>query len=168
MEGRLDARTHPAIDPSEYRRVLGHHCTGVAVITAVASNGEPVGMAVTSFTSVSLDPPLVAFCPDKGSSTWPRIEAAGRFCVNLLAADQEGVCRSFASRGGDKFAGVAHAVSSHGIPVLEGTLATIECEVHSVVEAGDHWIVLGHVLALQASAERHPLLFFRSGYASVG
>jgi 3-hydroxy-9,10-secoandrosta-1,3,5(10)-triene-9,17-dione monooxygenase reductase component len=159
---------HPAIDPDEYRRVLGHHCTGVAVITAMDPAGEPVGMAVSSFTSVSLDPPLVAFCPDKGSSTWPRIEKAGRFCVNLLADDQEGVCRAFASRSADKFAGVAHTVPEDGIPVLAGALATIACDVHSVIEAGDHWIVLGRVLSLDASAERHPLLFFRSAYARLG
>lgn len=156
-----------AIDPAHFRHVLGHHATGVAAITAVTPEGEPVGMAVTSFTSVSLDPPLVAFCPDKGSSTWPRIERAGRFCVNLLARDQEGICRSFAARGADKFAGVDFAVSGNGVPVLAGALASIECTIHEVVEAGDHWIVLGRVLALEASAGREPLLFFRSAYAEI-
>lgn len=133
----------------------------------MSEENEPVGMAVTSFTSVSLDPPLVAFCPDKASSTWPRIEKAGRFCVNLLAHDQEGHCRSFAARGADKFAGIDFALSEHGVPVLAGALATIECDIHSVVEAGDHWIVLGRVLALEANAERRPLLFFRSGYSRL-
>ncbi len=157
----------PAIDPALYRRVLGHYATGIAVITALSEGEGPVGMAVTSFTSVSLDPMLVAFCPDKGSSTWPRIEKAGHFCVNLLAHDQEAVCRAFATRGGDKFAGVDYRVSEHGVPVLDGALASIECAIHSVVEAGDHWIVLGRVLSLEASADRDPLLFFRSAYAQL-
>ncbi|KHK92922.1 flavin reductase family protein [Novosphingobium malaysiense] len=156
-----------AIDPALYRRVLGHYATGIAVVTALGEGEEPVGMAVTSFTSVSLDPMLVAFCPDKGSSTWPKIEQAGRFCVNLLSHDQEAVCRAFATRGGDKFAGVDYRISEHGLPVLEGVLASIECQIHSVVEAGDHWIVLGRVLTLEADAERDPLLFFRSAYAQL-
>lgn len=158
---------NPTIDPALFRSVLGHYATGIAVITAMSDGNEPVGMAVTSFTSVSLDPMLVAFCPDKGSTTWPRIEKTGHFCVNLLAHDQEAVCRAFASRGGDKFAGVDYRVSEHGVPVLDGALASIECEIHSVVEGGDHWIVLGRVLSLEASAERDPLLFFRSAYAQL-
>lgn len=161
------ALDQPAIDPAHFRRVLGCHATGVAAITAMGADGAPVGMAVTSFSSISLDPPLVAFCPDKTSSTWPQIAAAGRFAVNLLAADQEAVCRSLASRGGDKFAGVPHWVSGTGVPVIEGAVATIECAVHAVLEGGDHWIVLGRVLALDASEQAEPLLFFRSGYARV-
>jgi 3-hydroxy-9,10-secoandrosta-1,3,5(10)-triene-9,17-dione monooxygenase reductase component len=163
----VSAVDHPGIDAVQFRRVLGCHATGVAVITALDEGQQPVGMAVTSFTSISLDPPLVAFCPDKSSSTWPRIEQAGRFCVNLLAEDQEAVCRAFAARGADKFAGVGHAVSEHGVPVLHGALASIECAVHAVLEGGDHWIVLGRVLAMEANAEKTPLLFFRSAYSQV-
>lgn len=157
----------PAIDQALFRRVLGCHATGISVITALAEGDVPVGMAVTSFTSVSLDPPLVAFCPDKKSSTWPQIEKAGRFCVNLLASDQHATCGSFASRGGDKFAGVDYEVSRHGVPVLSGALASIECEVHSVIEAGDHYIVLGRVLQMDALEEGAPLLFFRSAYSQI-
>lgn len=155
------------IDPLLFRQVLGCHATGVAVITAVAADGQPVGMAVTSFTSISLNPPLVAFCPDKRSSTWPRIELAGRFCVNLLAQEQEIVCRTFATPGADKFANLDYHVSPHGVPVIANALATIECDVHSVLEGGDHWIVLGRVRAMQASADGRPLLFFRSAYSQV-
>ena len=109
----------------------------------------------------------MAFCPDKRSSSWPQIEKAGRFCVNLLASDQGGTCGSFASRGGDKFAGVDYAISENGVPVLAGVLASIECEVHSVIEAGDHYIVLGQVLAMDAREEGNPLLFFRSAYSQL-
>lgn len=159
---------YPVIDAAAFRRVLGHHATGVAAITAVGEGGQPVGMAVTSFTSVSLVPPLVAFCPDKRSSTWTSIERAGRFCANLLAADQERVCRALGSRGTDKFAGVDHVVSEWGVPVLAGALAAIQCEIVGVLEGGDHFIVLGRVLSLEASDEREPLLYFRSGYAHIG
>lgn len=154
------------IDPAHFRRVLGHHGTGIAVVTAAAADLTPVGMAVTSFTSISLDPPLVAFCPDKGSRTWPLIEQVGRFCVNLLSHDQEAMCRAFATRGADKFAGVDFALSERGMPVLSGTLATIECDVHAVVDAGDHFVVLGRVLALEADSARKPLLFFQGGYGT--
>lgn len=159
--------TPDGIDPLLFRRVLGCHATGVAVITAVAVDGQSVGMAVTSFTSISLDPPLVAFCPDKRSSTWPKIEKAGRFCVNLLAEEQEAVCRAFATPTPDKFADIDYSITANGVPLIHNALASIECEVHSVLEGGDHWIVLGRVLALEASAEGNPLLYFRSAYSQV-
>lgn len=159
--------SQPSIDPALFRRVLGCHATGIAAITAFDAGDVPVGMAVTSFTSVSLDPPMVAFCPDRKSSTWPRIEAAGKFAVNLLAEGQGDACRAFAARGADKFAGIAWRKSQHGVPVLEGALASIECAVHKVIEAGDHYLVLGRVLALDADDALAPLLFFRSSYAQV-
>ena len=104
--GYLRSMSAPApFDSAKYRQVLGHFPTGVTVITA-ATDGEPVGMAVGSFSSVSLDPPLVAFFPDKGSSSWPKIEPTGSFCVNILGEAQEDVCRRFAMKGDDKFAGL--------------------------------------------------------------
>ena len=98
--------TRRDITPALYRTVLGHFPTGVAAITSIGADGAPVGMTIGSFVSVSLDPPLVAFLPDKGSSTFPKIREAGFFCVNVLGADQEHVCRAFAARGTDKFAGL--------------------------------------------------------------
>jgi flavin reductase (DIM6/NTAB) family NADH-FMN oxidoreductase RutF len=96
----------PVIDPKTFRGVLGHVPTGVVVVTAIDTDGAPAGLAIGSFTSVSLDPALVAFLPDKSSSSFPKIREAGRFCVNVLAATQESVCRSFATKGTDKFAGI--------------------------------------------------------------
>ena len=91
------------MDPGRFRHVLGHFPTGVVVVTAMHEESGPVGMAVGSFTSVSLDPPLVAFLPDRGSTSFPKIRAAGSFCINVLADDQEHVCRTFAARGGNKY-----------------------------------------------------------------
>lgn len=154
------------IDGATFRRVLGHYPTGVCVVTAIDPDGAASGMVVGSFTSVSLDPPLVAFLPDKSSTSWPRIERAGRFCVNVLASDQGDLCRRFASKGEDKFAGLAHRVSANGSPVLDGVVAWIDCTLDAVHEAGDHYIVLGRVHELDISRPDQPLLFFRGKYGN--
>jgi len=151
------------IDPGLFRRVLGQYPTGVCVVTAPDPAG-PVGMAVGSFTSVSLDPPLVAFLPDKRSKSWPKIRSSGRFCVNVLAEDQEDVCRVFATSGVDRFASVEWEVSPRGLPVLSGATAWIECELDAVYEAGDHYIAIGRVLELDVARPSLPLLFFQGGY----
>jgi flavin reductase (DIM6/NTAB) family NADH-FMN oxidoreductase RutF len=152
-----------AFEPAWFRRVLGHFPTGVAVVTSIGRDG-PVGMAVGSFTSVSLDPPLVAFLPDRVSTSWPKIRATKRFCVNVLAADQEAVCRVFAQSGIDKFAHVDWSLSPGGLPTVAGALAWIECDLEAVHDAGDHFIVLGHVRQLDVAATVAPLVFFKGGY----
>jgi len=146
------------------RRVLGDYPTGVCVVTAVEAEAGPSGMVVSSFTSVSLDPPLVAFFPDKLSSSWKRIEAARRFCVNILSADQQALCRQFAARGGYKFEGVIHRVSPNGSPVLEGVVAWIDCDLYAVHEAGDHDIAVGLVKDLAIETACNPLLFFQGRF----
>lgn len=151
-------------DGATFRRVLGHYPTGVCAITATGADGAPVALVVGSFASVSLDPPLVAFFPDKGSTSWPRIRAAGRFCVNVLASDQTALCRQMAGRGADKFAGVTHRRSAGGAPILDGVIAWIDCVLHAVHEAGDHFIVLGEVMALEVHNPARPLLFYQGGY----
>ncbi len=151
-------------DGKQYRTVLGNFPTGVTIVTAV-DDGEPAGLAIGSFTSVSLDPPLVAFCPDKGSSSWPRIESAGAFCVNILAADQVDVCNAFAGKSDDKFAGVMWEPTPLGSPRIEASLAWIDCTVEAVHDGGDHFIVVGRVHDLAvAQPDAGPLLFFRGGY----
>lgn len=156
--------TEGSIDPAQYRTVLGSYPTGVCAITASGVDGAPVGMVIGSFTSVSLDPPLVGFLPDKTSSTWPLIAAAGQFCVNVLASDQMDVCRQLAAKGADKFAGVDYALSASGDPVIAGAIARIDCAVHAVIEAGDHWFVLGRVVALEVTRDGDPMLFWRGKY----
>jgi flavin reductase (DIM6/NTAB) family NADH-FMN oxidoreductase RutF len=158
-----DEPEEASIDSARFRQVLGHFCTGVTVITAI-DEGEPAGLAVGSFSSLSLDPPLVLFCADKGSSTFPKIRSAGRFCVNILAEDQEDVCRVFAAKGTDKFAGMGYRKSGTGSPILDGVLAWIDCEMGDVIEQGDHYVVVGRVKELEVMHEGGPLLFFRGGY----
>lgn len=151
-------------DGATFRRVMGHYPTGVCVVTAFDPDGSPTGMVVGSFTSVSLDPPLVAFFPARSSTSWPRIEQAGRFCVNVLASDQQHLCGQFSAKGSDKFAGVSHRLSLLGSPILDGVVAWIDCTLEAVHEAGDHYIVLGRVKALEVDRPGKPLLFFQGAY----
>ncbi len=162
----MTLRIDPVIDGATYRQVLGHYPTGVCVVTASEPEGSSVGMVVGSFTSVSLDPPLVAFFPDRSSTSWPRIERARRFCVNVLSSDQRDLCRRFSAKGDDKFAGLSHRHSANGSPVLDDVVAWIDCTLDAVHEAGDHFIVLGRVQELDVVSPEKPLLFFRGGYGN--
>lgn len=155
-----------AIDPVDYRRTLGSYPTGVVIITGAGEEG-PVGLAIGSFTSVSLQPPLVGFLPDKGSTSWPKIHATGSFCVNILAADQLAVCKAFASKGGDKYASATWTTAATGSPVVDGVAAWIDCTIERVDEAGDHWFVLGRIEQMAVPRDDiGPLLFFRGGYGA--
>ena len=156
-----------SFDSAEFRRVLGHFPTGVTVVAAV-SDGQPVGLAIGSFGSVSLEPPLVMFCPGTSSSSWPAIERSGAFCVNVLAEDQADLSSRFAGRDPDKFAGVTWSTCATGSPAIDGCLAWIDCTVESVHEAGDHWIVIGRVVDLGVGRpDAGPLIFFKGGYGGV-
>ena len=155
----------PPIDSDKFRKVLGHFPTGVTVITAV-NEGKPAGFSVGSFASVSLEPPLVLFCAGKDSQTWPDIQKAGDFCVNVLSQAQSDISNVFASKDIDKFENISWGTHSTGAPVLEGALCWIDCTIQAVHEAGDHWIVIGEVqdLGVSESGESGPLLFFKGGY----
>jgi len=155
------------LDPARFREVLGQYPTGVAVVTGLSKDGEPLGMTVGSFTSVSLSPPLVAFLPAKDSSSWRALrEASSGFCVNVLGASQEDVCRQIALRKSDKFDGIDWARSASGNPVIKGCVAFIDCAAEAVHDAGDHYIVIGRVRELDVLASGYPLLFYRGGYGS--
>ncbi|MDP2774226.1 MAG: flavin reductase family protein [Nocardioides sp.] len=165
--------TVPVEDPEalaaarQFRDVLGSFASGVTVVTTV-SNGEPVGMTCQSFSSVSLDPPLVLFIPAKTSRAWPLMQRSGRFCVNFLAADQAELSNTMASRGTDKFAGVSwQPTESTGSPLLEGALGYVDCSIHAVHEAGDHYVVIGRVLDLDLGEAEKPLLFYRGHYRTT-
>jgi len=160
------SETLPVIDPAQFRTVLGHFCSGIAVITAMSA-GTPVGMTCQSFTSVSLDPPLVLFCATKTSASWAGIREAGHFCANVLGADQEELSRVFSSKAEDKFAGTGWHAGASGAPVLDGVLATIDCTITTIHDGGDHDIVVGRVLELNGDSGG-PLLFFRGGYGRLG
>src|SRR5579871_1117629 len=146
----------PPIGADQFRQVLGHLPTGVTVVTGNGPGG-PVGMSANSVTSVSLEPPLILFCPARSSSTWPQIEASGRFCVNVFAAHHEEMSRRFSARGVDRFAGVAWHPRAAG-PALDDAVAWIECTIDAVHEAGDHLIVVGAVYELDLrDADVEPL-----------
>jgi 3-hydroxy-9,10-secoandrosta-1,3,5(10)-triene-9,17-dione monooxygenase reductase component len=153
-----------SFDEAKFRQVLGHYPTGVVVVTAIADDGQPAGLAIGSFSSVSLDPPLVAFYPGKSSSSWPRIATAGSFCVNILGEQQEDVSRVFAGKGADKFASIGWRPGRTGAPVINDVIAWIECTIERVDDAGDHYVVLGRVVDLDIGADGGPLIFFRGGY----
>jgi len=152
-----------SIDSNEFRRVLGHYPTGVTVVATSDDDGA-TGMAIGSFASVSLDPPLVLFCPGKDSSTWGRMKQSSSFAVSVLGDDQKDVCGVFASKADDKFDGVANHTEVTGAPIIDGSVAWLDCEVHAIVDGGDHDIVLGRVVALGTDHETAPLLFFKGGY----
>ncbi|MFF8594490.1 flavin reductase family protein [Streptomyces sp. NPDC015220] len=155
----------PRIAPAVFRDVLGRFASGITVVAGLDA-GEPVGFACQSFASLSLDPPLVMLAVGRSSTSWPRIERAGRFCVNILAEDQQATCSALGRSGPDKFTGVPWSVTGHGTVRLDGALATVDCRLADVHEAGDHHIVTGEVLDLAAREDGHPLLYFRSRYAT--
>lgn len=146
--------------------MLGRFCTGVTVIAGL-DGAQPVGFTCQSFAALSLDPPLVLFCPGKSSRTWPLLAASGSFCVNVLAQPQQAVSSVFGRGGADKFAEAPWRPAPSGSPVLEGVLAWIDCTVETVHEAGDHYVVIGRVNSLGESDEDSPLLFYQGSYANV-
>ncbi|MFB1294581.1 3-hydroxy-9,10-secoandrosta-1,3,5(10)-triene-9,17-dione monooxygenase reductase subunit [Mycobacterium sp. pW049] len=159
---------NPPIDPRTFRNVLGQFCTGITVITTV-HDGAPVGFACQSFAALSLDPPLVLFCPTKVSRSWAAIEASGNFCVNILHENQQHVSARFGSREPDKFAGIDWSPSHLGSPIIDGTLAHIDCSVHSVIDGGDHYVVFGAVHSLSDVPKKkpRPLLFYQGQYTGI-
>jgi flavin reductase (DIM6/NTAB) family NADH-FMN oxidoreductase RutF len=161
----LVASLDRAATAAEMRRVLGSFATGVTVVTGMGIDG-PVGFSCQSFASVSLEPPLVLFCPAHTSRSWPLIRDSGTFCVNVLAEDQEDLCARFATTGADKFAGLTWHETEWG-PSLDNVLSTVMCDVRDVHEAGDHDIVVGHVRELVLDLEVPPLVFYRGTFGIV-
>jgi 3-hydroxy-9,10-secoandrosta-1,3,5(10)-triene-9,17-dione monooxygenase reductase component len=151
------------VDPQMMREVLGHFASGVTVVTAVTDEG-PVGFTCQSFSSLSLDPPLVAFAPARTSRTWSRLREIGQFCVNVLAEGQDDLSQRFARSGPDKFDGAQWTLSPHGNPVLDGVVAWIDGELWAEYDGGDHTIAVARVLDLGAHPDRHPLLYHRGSY----
>lgn len=147
-----------------FRDVLGRFASGVTVVTAMGER-DPAGLTVQSFASVSLEPPLVMFSVAGSARSWPVIERAGVFCVNILAADQGALAVTMATRGIDKFADLTWTPSEvTGSPVIAGGLGHVDCRIEAVHEAGDHRIVLGEVVDLVATEREDALLFYRGQY----
>lgn len=150
-----------------FRDVLGCFASGITVITTMSPEG-PVGMTCQSFSSVSLEPPLVTFIPARTSRAWPMIHRSGRFCVNILSSEQEHVSAQMATKGADKFAGIEWTPAGvTGSPVIAGTLAHLDCTIHTVHEAGDHFVVIGRVEHLEQGGAGEPLLYFQGRYRTT-
>ena len=153
-------------DLAQFKDAMSRFTTGVTVVAGM-EDGRPVGFTCQSFVSLSIDPPFIAVAPARSSTSWPRIAGAGKFCVNVLGDHQEEVGRRFAVSGGDKFEGVDwHPAPVSGAPVIEGSLAWVDCNVELVHEAGDHELIIGKVLDL-GLGEGSPLVFFRRSFATV-
>ncbi|MDI9915118.1 flavin reductase family protein [Rhodococcus sp. IEGM 1379] len=153
----------PALDGRTLRDVMSNFCTGVTVITA--HDGEsPLGFTCQSLVSVSLDPPLLSFCPAKTSTSWPKLREAVSICINVLAHDQKDMCSAFARGGTDKFSGIDWEAGTNGAPALDGALARIEATVVNEHDAGDHTIVIAQITDLNVLRHDGPLLFYRGGF----
>lgn len=157
-----------SFDSGHFRTILGHFPTGVTIISGKDGDGNPVGFTIGSFTSVSLDPPLVGFLPQIGSETWNRMAESGSFCVNVLSDQQDDLCWKFAKSGTDdtRFDGVDWHDAPSGCPIIDRAVAWIDCDVEEVHDIGDHHFVVGRVGALDADADHDgeppvPLLFFK-------
>lgn len=146
------------IDPMVQRQVFGSLPTGVTAVTGMTAEGNPRGFVVGTFQSLSLDPPLVTFCVDKSSSTWPTLRSLGRFTANILSTEQLPVCRALSRKGDEKFKGIAYEESPIGTPRIAGATAWIDCEVLSEVVAGDHYMIVGSIEAL-VPGEGEALMF---------
>lgn len=158
---------HPALEPTLFRRVLGHVPTAVSVIATMTGDG-PAGMTVGSFTSISLDPPLIGFFAASTSQTLSAILQAGRFSVSVLADTQSDLSRAFSSRGGSRFDAAAWHLSEGGLPQFAGATAWIGCSVRSAADAGDHTAVVGAVASLEVARQgSRPLIFFRGAYCHL-
>jgi 3-hydroxy-9,10-secoandrosta-1,3,5(10)-triene-9,17-dione monooxygenase reductase component len=150
-----------------FRSVLGLFASGVTAVTALGPDGGPFGLTVSSFVSVSLDPPLISFCAGHASTTWPLLRTRGSLCVNILGERQQPIAAQLASGRSDKFHAIEWSPSPGGLPVLSGALAWLECTVHAEHPAGDHDIVVCRVLRLAQASEDGPLVRFRGSYARL-
>jgi 3-hydroxy-9,10-secoandrosta-1,3,5(10)-triene-9,17-dione monooxygenase reductase component len=160
------AKRAPAPDARSFRDALGRFATGVAFVTATP-DGEPAGLIVNSLTSVSLEPPLVSFCPSRTSLTWSRMRRSRRFGVNVLAREHERFAIRATPAGADRFDGIDWAPGRRGAPLLADALATLECEIVAEHPAGDHWIVVGRVDDARVAPLDDPLVFFAGAFGTV-
>ena len=154
----------PVIESREFRNSLGMFVTGVTVVTTSSPDGDPVGVTVSSFNSVSLDPPLILFSIAHDSASLVSLREASGYAVNVLAADQVEISNGFARAGSDKWAGVNYEDGLEGAPIIPGALAVFECVPYAIYEGGDHEIFVGRVVEHRSSPDADPLIFFAGGY----
>src|SRR5438874_190454 len=155
----------PAPEARSFRDALGRFATGVAFVTA-APDGEPAGLIVNSLSSVSLEPPLISFCPSRSSLTWSRMRRTGRFAVNILGQQHKPFATRATPASADRFAGIDRQFGDTGVPLLTDALASFECAIVAEHPTGDHWIVVGQVNNLHVSPVSDPLIFFAGAFGA--
>lgn len=154
-------------DSRAFRNACGQFLTGVTIVTTKGEDGQPVGVTANSFSSVSLDPPLILVCLDKRLVSLPSFLNSKGHAVHVLALEQEEISSRFATRGADKFSGLSHESGLYDAPILPNALVAFECRTHSIVEAGDHVILIGEVERYQTQeTERPPLGYLRGKYTT--
>ncbi len=152
-------------DSRLFRDVMGSFATGVTVVTSTSQKGEPLGITVNSFSSVSLEPPLVLFCLGYDGNHCREFQESESYAIHILADDQGDICGRFASPMDNRFNGIDHTkAGEESAPVIPGCAAVIECQQHQLIEAGDHLIFLCAVTNLQVDMEKKPLLYYRGGF----
>ncbi|MBM4360915.1 MAG: flavin reductase family protein [Deltaproteobacteria bacterium] len=155
------------VSKDDFKKVMASFAASVTVVTTIGDDAKLVGLTATAFSSLSMDPPLCLVCVDKRGASHEAIATNRRFAVNVLAADQTELSNRFASRREDKFDGVAHSPGAvTGCPLLDGAIATMECELHEILPGGDHSIFVGRLVAT-STKEGNPLLYFRGGYRNL-
>lgn len=157
-----------SIDKSTFRKVLGRFATGITVVTGLGDDNVPVGLTVNAFTSLSLEPPLVLFCLDKGTGSRNAFTKGKGFALNMLCEDQQDLSVNFSTRKEDRFADVQYEIWDTGVPILNGCLANLECLIDAVHDGGDHLIIVGRVERLNQTESGKPLLYFNGNYARIG
>ncbi len=159
--------TPPPVSSREFRAACGRFATGITVVTSLGTDGLPVGVTVNSFSSVSLDPPLVLFCLDRAALSFPAFEVAKSFAINVLRDDQRPVSVRFSQQGAQKFSDLDVSNWETGCPILAGCLANLECRTEAIHPGGDHIIVIGRVVRLAVGDPGRPLLYYEGGYRSL-
>jgi len=154
-------------DSKAFRRSLGKFATGVTVVTCTDQDGHPCGITANSFSSVSLDPPLILWNIAKVSNSLRAYLDAGHFAINVLSADQREVSTHFARTDHTLFDSIKFTLSPDGVPLLPGTIATFECRTHTIHDCGDHYIIIGEVHGFHVE-DGDPLLFYSGGYRNIG
>jgi 3-hydroxy-9,10-secoandrosta-1,3,5(10)-triene-9,17-dione monooxygenase reductase component len=154
------------MDDRAFRDIVGNFCTGVTIITTMNEDLQPIGFTANSFSSLSLNPKLVLFCIDKNASTYKDFMNTPHFAVNILSTNQIDLSKQFSKRGIDRFEGVNFSKDVTGSPILNDSLAYLDCKITNYYEGGDHTIVIGEVLSAKAT-EGKPLAFFQGKYIDI-
>ena len=155
-------------DQSDFRQGLGLFPTGVTIVTTQPESGDPIGMTVSSFNTVSLNPPLVLWSIDRSSLSLDAFSECEQFAINVLSKDQQDLSNRFASKGADKFADTPFTKGVGNSPLLKGCIAQLECKTWQTYDGGDHVIIVGEVITYRYDKTREPLVFYAGNYAELG